>query len=725
MATTYIAKLASQFPAKQSNENAVWDTEAHYSGFYIGENIIITCAHGLFDVRRLTNPNPNYNWHYTAASNSGTEKTNGSILTASSTLYDSNFLNFLNTDFSANINPYADPSIVTVDRGLMVVTDTLATNKLLGAGVFLGPSSATTAAVGASLKMYSRNGTVSGTIANLNISGGSVRASYSGQAGDSGSGMVTSYRTVSTSQTYVIATDSLNSNGATGALRTPSWFYSIMSTLASGKVGLQSAQPTNYIHGSDSAESVNGTFRPDVIYGNQGNDTIDDGDIGQAYWADDYLFGGPGDDILKGGRGNDLLHGGDRLSPTGGSVSNSNDGNDIADYGGQFSGTNGIDILVDNTVYSSIYQTMPYFNTAVFVKDKTSGDYDTLISIETVRGSSGSDTASIDSLTNGKTSSQPGVGLLHSIEFNANKSSTEIDTLDLSGMDAGVLLNLGNSAFVTDPNRLPYRTDYVTIPANTVERKDGQGSQINVINPNYIVGTNSVHQADNHYDDILVGGPNPDTFEATLGFDEYDVGAGDTITLPQFANKSRSQVTSTDIQDKRGYDDEVWFNGLQLDSMYPVGHDISQDDGLYYDFDSPTPMWSLQYDTQTMTAVVTDLRDNSTMTIDNYLPTYLGIKIFAPNGASSASQINQPSASPVTAELYDKSTISPIGYSPEEAGLNISSYASRFAEALSAFQPQDGVALDDHRRSGGLADYSMFARDGIMRAPTRGDHLSL
>ena len=61
---------------------------------------------------------------------------------------------------------------------------------------------------------------------------------------------------------------------------------------------------TNFVHGNDSENNLNGTNRPDEIIGFGGNDIL------RADFGDDTMLGGLGDDEIYGNQGNDTLKGG-------------------------------------------------------------------------------------------------------------------------------------------------------------------------------------------------------------------------------------------------------------------------------------------------------------------------------------------------------------------------------------------------------------------------------
>ena len=60
---------------------------------------------------------------------------------------------------------------------------------------------------------------------------------------------------------------------------------------------------TNFVHGNDSENNLNGTNRPDEIIGFGGNDIL------RADFGDDTMLGGLGDDEIYGNQGNDTIKG--------------------------------------------------------------------------------------------------------------------------------------------------------------------------------------------------------------------------------------------------------------------------------------------------------------------------------------------------------------------------------------------------------------------------------
>lgn len=694
MSSKTVPDLAAFFSPTTSGEYSVWSGPQgggdRFGGFYIGENVVLTAAHCLYDIRYTVDTHEIRHWTLVQSDIAGPYK-HGSVSASWAYSVEPNFISFASAHFATDTNPYTDPAIANYDLAFMTPTSSVAARDLIGAGVFFGASGANQAAIGSTITLEYRlegtYGTLSGSLTGL--SGTSANSSFNALPGMSGGGWVSAFRAVDPNHTYVIGVQSAESDGAAlGALLTPTTFYQIMNTLAVGKTGSQATQPTNYLHGSDNGEAIGGTFRPDVIYGNGGNDTIDDGEVNNPYWANDRLAGGSGDDTLSAGRGNDLLHGGEWLSATGATTDLTKDGNDTVTYDEQFASRNGIEITIDDVNQDTTYSSIAGFNTAIFVKDQVSGDIDTLISIETIKGSEGSDAVHFLTLSTARISGVGGNGL-NDLDFGSTKAAGEIDTLDLSSLGTPILLNLNESQasgvqdwFALDS---PNPTDpTITINGDFLGEHDGNGASISVSGFNYIIGTNVYGALDPHCDDVIIGSPNPETFEQTSGYDKIYCGNGDVLV-----NKDLESMSYNDYIDvgsigglTPGSKTIVHFNGVEIDAVFGWPFTYSSDPdptgvhevGTLADipFGSNLDPYSrtsitLYYDASTMTATLTDTRDGSTMTLDNWVPFYTSTGSYS--------------------ETFDE-------YAALFSG-GSSSYAQKPRPIAQAAQPDDGVNLAD------------------------------
>lgn len=110
------------------------------------------------------------------------------------------------------------------------------------------------------------------------------------------------------------------------------WIANQFKTLATKVLEIDSPIG-NYIIGSSTADSLNGTNKNDTIYGGIGNDVIDGGS------GNNKLYGDSGNDVIKSGSGNDVINGGsgnnDLQGGTGADTYILGDGdNDITDSDG-------------------------------------------------------------------------------------------------------------------------------------------------------------------------------------------------------------------------------------------------------------------------------------------------------------------------------------------------------------------------------------------------------
>lgn len=277
MSSKTILDLAAFFPNKSPTQYAVSDYGDRFSGFYIGENIVLTAAHTLHDVRWSLDPQGSpTGWTLVNAVSSGVYKSNTSVVTPWTFHVNPGFYAFVNSNFGANQNPYANSAIASHDTAWATSTTSVATRDLIGAGVFYGAAVANSAAIGTTVTLeYRLNGTYGTISGGLSALGNdTASAGMSVVAGMSGGAWESSFRTVRTSDSYAFGVQSNAANGATAALISPILFDAIMAQLAVGKTGAQSAQPANYLHGSDNADGFQGSFRPDVIYGNDGAEPL-------------------------------------------------------------------------------------------------------------------------------------------------------------------------------------------------------------------------------------------------------------------------------------------------------------------------------------------------------------------------------------------------------------------------------------------------------------------
>jgi len=284
------------------------------------------------------------------------------------------------------------------------------------------------------------------------------------------------------------------------------------------------------------------------------------------------------------------------------------------------------------------------------VKDRVSGDLDTLISVEKIRGSQGSDAVYIETLSSPRLSGIGGSGALNGLDFGSTKANGEVDKLDLSAITVPLLLNLSSSQ-VTVQDRFSSdnpdpATQTINIDANFLGEHAGNGSNktISVSGFNYIIGSNSYGTlADgdpiSRCDDLIIGSSLPEIFEQTSGFDKIHCGNGDVLFNPHLANMSYFDYWNNGPNGDfiLGSKTIIHFNGIEIDAVFawpdiadtnpdPTGtHEVGTlaniPPGSNLNPLSRTPI-TLSYDASTMTAILTDTRDGSTMTLDNWDPYY-------------------------------------------------------------------------------------------------------
>lgn len=280
---------------------------------------------------------------------------------------------------------------------------------------------------------------------------------------------------------------------------------------------------------------------------------------------------------------------------------------------------------------------MPNFDKATFIKDLVSNDIDTIISIETIHGSAGSDILTIDNLSTART---PGIGTqgtLNKVVFNAVKTNGEVDKIDAGTSSHLVIMNLSDAAAdiyarggVDKSTQLPGQPDawfydpLVTVPAHTISASILSGARIEVQNANYIIGSNIVTSV---YDprttlwgDWLEGNSNvAETFQGTKGQDTYVVGNGDVLVFIQWANMTNEQAAQVG-----GWEDywagDVIFNGIHLRIFEYNGNNS------YYFQYTWIPLTAV-YDSNLSKITFTDGRDGSTFRIDGFLPGMYGISL--------------------------------------------------------------------------------------------------
>lgn len=376
------------------------------SGYQIGDGFILTAGHVVFRFNGST--------------------TNPAIVTNKITRqyrpYQQDYLDEVNRRLAlglsgTSLNPEViegDPEVYRSDSVVIEASGSV-NSQDQGLIVFLNENdladAANALAIPTTIRMISDSHNKIATIASA--ANGLLRTSDVSIPGDSGGAFVIE----AGEKAFVIGTVS----GDGGDYNVVTYFRfsewtAINLMLAEGQIGdVTNSEPTNMIVGSTLGEAAEGSFRPDVILGREGNDILNDGDSAQdIVYADDQLFGGAGDDRLIVGAGHNLIHGGDFREYGGSRVPLAADGEDTADFGGS---TNGIEIRFPalnagdpansgNPAIDKRYKQLlgDDFNSALFVKSRTfklsnePAFTNTLVSIEKIMGSDVSDILYLDEL---------------------------------------------------------------------------------------------------------------------------------------------------------------------------------------------------------------------------------------------------------------------------------------------------------------------------------------
>ncbi len=338
------------------------------------------------------------------------------------------------------------------------------------------------------------NDTLIGTDGNDALFGGDGNDTLDGRFGfdliDGGTGTDTT--------TYDFYGGGINANLETGVVAFPG-----NSTLTDTLVSIEN------IIGSQGSDVIVGSAVNNVISGGNGNDTLSGG------FGDDSLFGGAGDDVLDGGFGFDLIDGGDGTDTT-----------TYDFYGG------GINANLETGVVA-----FPGNSTLT----------DTLVSIENIVGSQGSDVIvgnaanNVISGGNGNDTLSGGFGddslfggagddvLDGGFGFDLIDGGDGTDTTTYDFYDGGINANL-DTGVVAFPGNSDLTDTLVSI--ENIVGSQGNDVIIGSVANNVISGGNGNDSLSGGFgDDSLFGGAGDDVLDGGYGFDLIDGGDGiDTTT---------------------------------------------------------------------------------------------------------------------------------------------------------------------------------------------------
>src|SRR5688500_1668050 len=107
MSSKLTVEIDSFFPARPAGvQGTLPSTQMRGSGFYIGENIVLTAFHNLYDVRYTNvDANGDYQGLYLQIANQFGIMRNGSV-TPITLANSSRFLDYVNSKFATFDNPY-------------------------------------------------------------------------------------------------------------------------------------------------------------------------------------------------------------------------------------------------------------------------------------------------------------------------------------------------------------------------------------------------------------------------------------------------------------------------------------------------------------------------------------------------------------------------------------------------------------------------------------------
>ena len=312
----------------------------------------------------------------------------------------------------------------------------------------------------------------------------------------------------------------------------------------------------NMIDGGAGADVINGLAGNDILNGNGGSDTINGGgdndvidggngnDILNGNNGQDNIQGGSGDDTISGGNDDDILNGGDDDDVINGNAGNDtlngNAGNDMLDGGAGTDTVNGNadDDLIVLTSLDTINggggdDTLQGNNTDTtwVVSGTNSGSVDTstFTNVENLFAGTQNDTFAFT-----------GTG---SLSGNIDGNDADMDTLDFSGYDSAVTVDLSNNSASTVGGAVINVENIVGSSHNDTLTGDGNA---NVIDGG--AGADVINGLAG--DDTLNGNGGNDTLDGGAGSDAVNGNDGDDLIV----------LTSLDTINGGGGDDTLQGN---------------------------------------------------------------------------------------------------------------------------------------------------------------------
>ncbi|HYG47425.1 MAG TPA: tandem-95 repeat protein [Allosphingosinicella sp.] len=667
------------------------------SGYFIGDGVIITAGHVMFEFNEKDNP-----------ANRAIRTMSGSSVVYDPRGYQAQYqsaMMLLPDPVPSPTNPLLSVSGEYIEFGLrasdmVFVTRSGSVDKDdAGLVLYFNRSDITLDDHGlTSGTRYRRHGTTSGTDTATSLTIGSVglTLNIASAQGDSGGGNYIEFEGRRFITGNTVSTNLTSQTHSTYI--TQAEFYALNGLLQASQSGnVTASEPTNMLVGSNSGDSGVGTYRADIFLGKDGADQFQDDPTGSPAWGNDQLFGGKGDDSFTVGNGNDLVHGGDHRSYGGQSrVTLDDDGTDSVSYaaapvdGNAFKG-------IEIRIFKAGDSQIPGWTFGADT-DKASAAYvfsrhgaggangaasvgnDTLISIEKVVGTSGEDIVRIDDFNMAVLAGSDDKGGLAEIDLKENPEEVEKgDLIDLTKVTEAVKVNLGSGQ---------------------VELKSNSSVGLQVTNAERVYGGEG--------DDELTGNESKNEIFGGKGADVIKGGEGDDILkggdddqsdrLEGGAGQDKVYTKNSDVVTSTDADDQIYLNETRLTggerSLPPADPCAApppeeDEDGTYEGSDGTT--YTLSGSRLTVTG------SGGTITIENFRNGDAGIRLKPTRTQQDQAECRRD---PLIIDLngdrdvYDKLADSGAYFDLDNDG---------FAEHVAWAQKGDGLLVFD-RSGNGLID---------------------
>lgn len=185
----------------------------------------------------------------------------------------------------------------------------------------------------------------------------------------------------------------------------------------------------DFVYGGAGRDDISSNAGDDFIFGEGDEDTLDGGA------GDDRHYGGTMNDTFYDNAGNDFFHGGDYNKT---SLTNlSGDGIDNLIYA---AGSPALEVFVGGSAISTVFNDTPDWQRAIYVRDTSNSEVDTLVSIENITLADSDDRLVIGNLFETKIAGPNGQGGLKVLDMGGNGSAG--DTVNLTGVGGGAKITI-------------------------------------------------------------------------------------------------------------------------------------------------------------------------------------------------------------------------------------------------------------------------------------------